>query len=238
MHNNIIEPLKWDSEFFGYRVARIYLDQNGFDHLDNLFKQLVLEKFRVTYFFVPPQEKRIIKHIIKKGSILVDQKTKFSKTTEKHDKFSNNITEFQNEMINEKLIQLVLKAGVYSRFCTDVNFTNKEYERLYIEWLEKSIKKKIAFKTFLANKGSDIVGITTLGEKEHYAYIGLVAVDENSRGHGIGYDLIQSADNEAFEIGLTKIKVVTQLKNKNACRLYEKCNFQIEDITNIYHYWH
>ena len=37
--------------------------------------------------------------------------------------------------------------------------------------------------------------------------------------------------------GYKEIKVVTQLQNKSGCRLYEKCNFQIESITNIYHFW-
>jgi dTDP-4-amino-4,6-dideoxy-D-galactose acyltransferase len=237
MQNNIIKTLKWDSEFFGYPVAKIYLDQNGIDDLDCIFKQLESERFRVTYFFVPPEEKEIINHILRKGSVLVDQKTTFSKTTEKHNNFSNNIVEFQEEEINEKLVQVVLEAGIYSRFRTDGNFKNNEYERLYIEWFANSVKKKIAIKTFLAKKGSEVIGITTLGKKEHHADIGLVAVCENFRGQGIGYDLTHSADNAAFEMGLNEIKVVTQLKNKSACHLYEKCNFQIENITNIYHFW-
>lgn len=237
MQFNNIEPLKWDTEFFGYPVAKISLNKNGSGNLDFLFRQLESDNYRVTYFFVPPEEKGIISRILNKGGILVDQKTTFTKTSEKHNKFSDNIIEFQGEEINEKLIQLVLESGIYSRFRTDVNFKNKEYERLYIEWLDKSVKKKIAFKIFLAIKESDIIGITTVGVKENQADIGLVAVCESSRGQGIGYNLIQSADNAAFELGLKEIKVVTQLQNKRACHLYEKCNFQIENVTNIYHYW-
>jgi len=234
---NTIEALEWDSQFFGYPVARIFLDHEGCEKLDNIFQQLKTGKFRVTYFFVPPDEDLIINRVTKEGSKLVDQKTIFSKTAEKHDKFSNDISEFQEEEINEKLIELVLQAGSYSRFRLDVNFKKKEFERLYIEWLSKSVKKKIAFKTLLAKKGSDIIGIATLGEKEHYAEIGLVAVCENFRGQKIGYDLIRAADTAAFEMGLNEIRVVTQQKNEGACRLYEKCHFQIEEITNIYHYW-
>ena len=92
-------------------------------------------------------------------------------------------------------------------------------------------------KTFVAKNRSDIIGITTLGKKSEFADIGLVAVDKNFRGQGIASDLIHSADTAAYHLGYKEIKVVTQLKNKGACRLYEKCNFQIENITNVYHYW-
>jgi len=234
---NAVERLEWDSQFFGYPVARIVFDHQGCDNLDDLFKQLISEKPRVTYFFVPASEKKLNKLIAKKKCILVDQKTMFHKTTEKHAQFYNNIIEFQGTEISDKLINLGLQAGLFSRFHIDVNFYNKEYESLYIEWLTKSLNKTLATKTFITRKDRDIVGFTTLGERSGYADIGLVAVDENFRGQGMAYDLIRFADNASFDLGYSEIKVVTQLQNKAACKLYEKCNFQIENITNIYHYW-
>lgn len=237
MQKNRIEPLAWDSQFFGYPIARIAIDQIGSEKLDHLFKQLASENFRLTYFFVPPVEKEINRCIIKKGGVLVDQKAVFLKPTEKHCEFSNHISEFQGAEINERLIKLALQAGLFSRFRIDKNFTNKEYERLYIEWITKSVNKEISFKTLVALKGSDIIGITTLDNEKKHAHIGLVAVDEMCRGQGIGRDLILNADTIAFAMGFKEIKVVTQLQNKGACKLYEKCDFHIASITNIYHYW-
>jgi len=238
MKKNTIEPLAWDSNFFGYPIARIDLDQNGGEELDRLFKQLVFAEIRLAYFFVPPVEKKMNEYIIKKGGVLVDEKTVFLKQTEKHTGFSNQINESRNVEINERLIKLSLQAGTYSRFRTDKNFVKNEYERLYIEWITRSVNKEISFKTLEAIKGSEIVGITTLDDKKNYAHIGLVAVDEKYRGQGIGHDLIRSADTIAFTMGFKEIDVVTQLQNKGACRLYEKCNFRIDRITNVYHYWH
>lgn len=233
---NIIEKLEWDSQFFGYPVARVIFDKNGSDNLTDLFTRLISEKIRLTYFFVPIADTKLNNLIFEKGSKLVDQKTTFSKKTEGH-KNSNNIGEFQGTEINERLIELGLQAGLFSRFHSDLNFTNQEYKRLYIEWLTKSLNKTLALKTFIANNNSEIVGLTTLGERSGYADIGLVAVDENFRGQGVALDLIHFADNAAYDLGYNEIKVVTQLQNKGACRLYEKCNFQIENITKIYHYW-
>jgi dTDP-4-amino-4,6-dideoxy-D-galactose acyltransferase len=237
MSIDVIERLEWDSQFFGYPVARIVFDQQGCDNLDDLFRQLISEKIRLTYFYVPVSETKLNGDITKKGGNLVDQKTLYSKMTGKHNNFSDYIFEFQGTQINERLKELVLQAGLFSRFHSDKNFINKEYEKLYTEWLAKSLNKILALKTVIAKKDSDIVGLTTVGERSGHADIGLVAVDENFRGQGIGYDLIHFADNAAFDLGYNEIKVVTQLQNKGACRLYEKCNFHIENITNIYHYW-
>jgi len=237
MQNNTIEPLAWDSQFFGYPVARIALDQNGGKELAQLFERLLDEKFRLTYLFVPLSEKEANESIIQKGAILVDQKTVFLKPTEKHSGYSNHISELQGVEITEKLIELTLQAGLFSRFHLDKNFVKQEYERLYIEWITRSVKKELSFKTLLALRDSDIIGITTMDDEKDHVHIGLVAVDDKYRGQGVGYDLIRTADSIAFAMGFKEIKVVTQLHNKGACRLYEKCGFHMASTTNVYHFW-
>jgi|ERR1035437_1875 dTDP-4-amino-4,6-dideoxy-D-galactose acyltransferase len=237
MSANAIEHLGWDSQFFGYPVARIVFDDKGCENLIDLFRQIISEKIRLTYFFVPAAETNLNNLISDKGLTLIDQKTTYSKKTEKHIRYSNNISEFQETVISGRLTELGLQAGLFSRFRLDLNFTNKEYEKLYVEWLTKSLNKTLALKTFIAKDGSDIIGITTLGKKAEFADIGLVAVEKKFRGQGIAYDLINSADNAAFDLGFNEIKVVTQLSNIGACRLYESCNFKIESVINVYHYW-
>ena len=237
MQINSIVPLEWDSKFFGYPVAKIAFNKEGADDMENAFKQINSENIRLTYIYADPDDIEINRQIVKKGCLFVDQKVVFTKTTEKHNTFSNEIIEFQEKEINEELLSLALTSGKYSRFRMDKYFTNHEFERLYTEWLSNSIKKTIAFKTLVAVKEFKLIGITTLGAKSNYADIGLVAVNKDHRGHRIGYDLIQTADSIAFDMGFEEIKVVTQFANKEACNLYNKCKFQIESVTNIYHYW-
>jgi len=234
---NIVEPLEWDSQFFNYPVAQIVVNHQGFGLLNVLFRELALKKIHLTYIFVPASEEELNKEISNRGCLLVDQKTVFSKRTQKHSKFSNRIIDYQGTEINESLIKVVLQAGEFSRFRTDTSFSNNEYKRLYVEWVKKSVSGELSKKVFVAVINSEIAGITTLGEKDGNAAIGLVAVDKNLRGKGIGYDLIHKADNFAFNLKHNEIKVVTQLHNKAACKLYKKCNFSIESITNVYHFW-
>lgn len=237
MKSDILEILEWDSRFFGYRVGRILLDPGEEQILNTLRIRVEEEKIKLLYIFVPPSLQGLNEQLVELGGFLVDQKVVYVKATELHTDFSNTVIEYQGDTVNEQLKELVLSAGTYSRFRLDPNFRNDEYAKLYHEWLLKSINKSIAFTTLVALKGTDIIGITTLGGASSHADIGLVAVHDNYKGQGIGYDLMRTADRIAFEKGFKELRVVTQMKNTGACRLYEKCNFHVDAITNVYHYW-
>lgn len=237
MSVNEIEHLTWDSKFFGYKIAKVTIDHFDRELLDQLFRQLSNEKYCLIYFFIPPSEKKVNDYIKKRGGNLLDQKVVYIKNTEKQSNFIHEIVEFKKVEITENLKELILQAGEFSRFNIDKKFVNNEYEKLYLEWLKKSLDNTIAFKNLIVIKNNEIGGIITLGVKESNADIGLVAVDKKYRGQSIAYDLIRYADTEAFARGFSKIQVVTQLQNEKACHLYEKCDFRIESITNIYHFW-
>jgi dTDP-4-amino-4,6-dideoxy-D-galactose acyltransferase len=237
MKSGVLEILEWDSRFFGYRVGRLLIDRGGEQIPETLRFRVEKEKIKLLYIFVNPSLLEINNQLEELGGVLVDQKVVYVKATELHTEFSNKVIEYQSDTVNEQLKELVLSAGTYSRFRLDPNFRNDEYAKLYHEWLLKSINKSIAFTTLVALKGTDIIGITTLGGDSSHADIGLVAVHDNYKGQGIGYDLMRTADSIAFEKGFRELRVVTQMKNTGACKLYEKCNFHVDAITNVYHYW-
>jgi len=234
---NVITPLSWDTRFFGYPIAKIVLDSKASGMLERLFKQLRDEKFMLAYVFANPDAKPINDAIMRLGGVLIDQKVIFEKMTEAQAPVHHAVHEYRGTKVTDNLLRLVLQAGGHSRFRLDHHFTHNEYERLYAEWLRKSLSKAIALKTFVIKSGSQIAGLTTLGKKAGKAYIGLVAVDEQSRGLGLGSDLVHHADCVAQRLGFPRIQVVTQLHNDGACRLYKKCGFQIANVTNVYHYW-
>lgn len=236
MAENTIESLAWDTGFFGYPTAKIKFATDSIN-IDNVLYEILSRKIKLTYFFVPPEATDLNTEIVNKGGLLVDQKTIFSKVPEQHFDFKNPISEYAQSAFDEKLLQLAFIAGTYSRFQLDNNFTNQEFERLYSEWLKKSVEKQIAFKTLVAIKDSEIVGIITLKKEDSSINIGLLSVHTKYQGHGIGLDLIQNADACAFNLGYKEIIVATQLQNHGACKLYSKSGFQIKNVTNVYHYW-
>lgn len=60
-----------------------------------------------------------------------------------------------------------------------------------------------------------------------YAYIDDIAVEPDYRGRGVGYALIQRAIEWAKFKELPGIMLETQDNNVAACRLYERCGFEL-----------
>jgi dTDP-4-amino-4,6-dideoxy-D-galactose acyltransferase len=233
----VIEILEWDSVFFGYPVGKVEILDENISEIKNIITQIIKGNIRICYLFVSPDNTKANNLIIKMGGTLFDQKTTMSKETEKHTIFSNDIIEKTDQNLDEKIKLLALSAGSFSRFKLDNHFKNNEFERLYCEWISKSLKKEIAIKTFIAKENSNSLGLITLGKIDTTAKIGLIAVDDHFKGRRIGSDLVRKADTESFMLGFKSIEVVTQLQNTAAINLYKKCNFEIDKITNVYHLW-
>lgn len=81
------------------------------------------------------------------------------------------------------------------------------------------------------------VAMLTLKEKSEAMQIGLISTSIESQGKGYGKQLINRTKQTAFELGLKYIEVPTQYDNKQACRFYEACGFDVKSISNIYHFW-
>lgn len=237
MHSNKLTQLDWDSQFFGYPVARIVFDHNGIRLAEEAFREIRGSNYRLVYLYAPSDDDELNRAITGKGGRLFDNKVLFVKQPEPHSQFINHIREYGCEKPDDKLIELSLEAGLFSRFRLDCNFVNGEFERLYTRWITDSVSGLIAFKVIVAVSGNDVIGVTTIGQKNGCADIGLVAVDGNHTGKGIGYDMIRFADDVAYAMKYDRITVITQIQNTAACRLYKKCNFVPENVTNVYHYW-
>ena len=83
----------------------------------------------------------------------------------------------------------------------------------------------------------DLLGLITLGAKGDRADIGLLAVAGHTRNKGIGRALVANADHQFAERGYALAQVVTQRSNLGACKLYEACGYQIENVENVFHFW-
>ncbi|WP_340696529.1 GNAT family N-acetyltransferase [Flavobacterium gyeonganense] len=109
---------------------------------------------------------------------------------------------------------------------------------MYIRWIENSLTDKSKFDVLVAVIDDLIEGFITLIKKsETVVEISLLAVSQESRGKGIGKQLIVESISRSKEAGLDEIRVTTQLDNIPAMSLYKSANFKIIESINIYHLW-
>lgn len=228
---NHINKLEWDTNFFGYDIGKLVVKED----IDIEKFKMEASPYKLVYVF---SEKMLHYPDID----LVDKKVVFSKqVSPKNSKENfNHRIELLNPNIHDpsQLVELALQSGVYSRFKLDTNFKDQEYIKLYSEWINKCMDRKSEFDILVALKGNNITGFTTLSKvSEELADIGLVAVDQNLRGEGIGTELLSKTILRASQKGFKNIQVVTQMNNLPAVKLYEKLKFDIQEITFVFHYW-
>jgi len=231
--------LEWDSRFFGYKITAIRTQNLELNELNKIIRELGEQGYKLAYCFAGPDD-IISNYSLQSASGLpVDEKITFFIRINEADNFTASpfIKSYNLGYTSEKLKSLALQSGIYSRFKTDPNFQNAEYDKLYMEWIEKSVKREIADEVLVYSENEDEKGLITLGFKENSGSIGLLAVDEKERGKSIGRKLVQSALLYFREKKVNIVEVVTQSKNKGACEFYKSMGFEVKSIVNIYHLW-
>jgi dTDP-4-amino-4,6-dideoxy-D-galactose acyltransferase len=236
----MIELLDYDTRLFGYKVGKIY--GNKLKDESDLLKNIELAKlqsFRLIYLFLnedsidflPILEKLEIKFFIDKKILLL------KKLNPKTVRDIEEVKIYSENKPNSELISLALKSGLYSRFRLDPNFSNNEFVRLYIDWITKSVSREISDYILIYTVDRKICGFLSLKILDDFSKIGLISVDENFRGKGIGKKLIGKAEYISLSCGREKVFVSTQERNREAVNFYKGLGFEISETEIIVHIW-
>ena len=239
MMTNLLEILEWDSTFFGYQVGKIIASSITVEELAALTLEAKKKSIRLIYLFADPADTISVDTANSSNTKLVDQKITF------HIKIDNaavtaiddHIEEFEPGYPSKQLINLSIQSGLYSRYKVDPGFKNNEFEKLYLAWIENSANKKIADHIFVYKNEGKELGFVTLKARNNTGQIGLIAVDESSRGRSIGKKLIAAVISLLRQKKITDLDVATQIDNEDACNFYKKAGFKGVKTENIYHIW-
>ncbi|MES2864781.1 MAG: GNAT family N-acetyltransferase [Bacteroidota bacterium] len=220
-----MRKLDWDSSFFKLEVGEIEnnddLKNYNYSNFDLLYvkksEEVLIPGFRLNY-----EENKVLfeKEII---------------TTKEE---SNSVKQYSKIKYNvEEIYDLAYESGKYSRFLRDSLFGESNFKKLYKTWVDNSISKQFADDIFLYFIEDKLVGFVTYKKHSTYGQIGLIAVSKNFQGKGIGRQLIVEVENSLFRTGIKKLRIPTQLENKEACFFYKKIGYKIIESTPIKHYW-
>lgn len=235
--------LEWDTSFFGFPVARICDSHLTAHQLAETLNQLAEQRISLVYW---SSNSKLDDEVARSLSgILVDRKITYVTDLRQFDPATQPgiglVAPFTSEGCSiedlRKLELLAIQSAEFSRFAKDPRISKARVDALYTLWMKRSIYKQIASEVLVAHNSNHIVAVVTLGEKEGRGDIGLLAVDSEVRGRKFGECLVRAAQSwfvsQGYEIG----QVVTQLENRPACRLYEKCGYSIEKLQYFYHFW-
>lgn len=234
-----IKSLEWDSQHFGYQIGCITLTNDTPEDLLLAILDSERSSFRLIYLFLPEQ-KTLSSIICKKLSIaFVDQKMVFGKELIPNRYTTSHYEQIEAVMHQEhpKFIELAIASGEYSRFRLDTHFSKNEFKSLYQKWIKNSLNGQIADNCFVYFEQQHPTGLVTIKKEKDYGTIGIIAVDSDFRGKGVGHKLLYASEKYTHENGLREVTVATQQRNTGACHFYCQNGYLLKEITNIYHFW-
>lgn len=218
--------LEWDSAFFKKNIGVLSKNENCIVENINNFDLLYVIDIEVEHIpnFTCSYE----------GTQVVLSKTHFEEPVSNHQISSmNSSTNFSFD----KIYELALLSGTWSRFKKDKKFTTEEFQLLYKKWVQNSLNKKIADDVLIYHEQDEILGFITYKIENSKAVIGLLAVSPTCKRTGIGTTLLNAFEAKALQLNLNSLEVKTQLLNKTAINFYQKAGYSISKKINIKHFW-
>jgi dTDP-4-amino-4,6-dideoxy-D-galactose acyltransferase len=229
--------LEWDSAFFDFPIAFAVCDKVTLKDIDEIQKELSAFEKALCYLI----SKEPASSGLHPNLYPMPAKVTYSKQlgiSDKRDTIHPQIFLLGNQFeVGEELLQLAYLSSQNSRFKVDSNFSTKDFQRLYKEWLQKSLDREIADEFYVYRKDNQFFGFLTLKFKVGISEIGLISVNQAYHGEGIGTKLIQAAISSSARNNCEKIIVSTQDINLQACAFYEKNNFSLEERAYFSHLW-
>jgi ribosomal protein S18 acetylase RimI-like enzyme len=242
----------WDSDCFGFDVADVIEHELDGRPLRGVLAAARADGYRLVY--LAAQSGVVVDQGLLEefGGLLVDEKVTFARSLDHDSSLAGehalvvpgkgvtvvSVAPYGEPCARPELIELATLAGEYSRFKTDPSFPPELFQKLYGAWIERSVLGEIADVVLVASAGqAGLAGMVTASVAGSQGSIGLLAVASGMRGRGIGRALMSGAHRWMRQLDATQSRVVSQMANEPASRLYRRMGYGIASVKQVYHFW-
>jgi dTDP-4-amino-4,6-dideoxy-D-galactose acyltransferase len=122
-----------------------------------------------------------------------------------------------------------------SRFYADPNFADERAAEMYALWVRRGMDDDDRLVLTTQDRGGFIV--CHCDSDRRIGTIELIAVDEQTRGRGVGSQLLEKAESAFSKAGMTRTRVVTQARNISAQRFYQRWGYRTASVSLWLHRW-
>jgi dTDP-4-amino-4,6-dideoxy-D-galactose acyltransferase len=243
----ITEPcqfLRWDSDFFGFRIARVYDRHLRATDLETIFAWCDSKSVDCLYFLADSDDASTIRLVEEYGFHLVEIRITYEgrlKNWHPETRPKANelliIRDVQPEEIG--ILQEIAKNSYKdSRWYFDPRFNEKICQAYFQTWIKNSAEGNADF-VLVAELEGELLGYIS-GNRDRHKPTGtfeLTAVKEVSRGLGIGHELFASGLDWYLREGVDRIFVNTQGRNIPTQRMIQRHGFISMSVQLYYHKW-
>lgn len=230
--------LDWDSEVFGFPVAKIIPEKLDTEKLGGILSDLKKSNVSLAYWafdkgYANSQIAAESMHGFLTG-IKIIYVADLAVISPAFISPAIHLKKYTGNGTNTDLINMTLQGAISSRFHIDPKITRKQYEYIHKIWIDNSIKNNTIF---VVEEDDRFIGFVSLNEKNKRGNIDFIVVERSLCGRGFGRTLMQNAHRWFISRGFKTVQAVTQKENMTACRMYEKFGYQIEKEEYFYHFW-
>ena len=230
--------LEWDSNFFERRVARLNRRR-----LDNRIVTETLawcksNRIDCLYFLADSDHPESPPLATANNFELTDIRLTLERKLEdeKEANASPQGIRFAREEDLPALRAIARTGHRDTRFYFDANFEPAKCDLLYETWIENSLRG-FAQAVLVGEVDGKAAAYLTCHLKGQESQIGLVGVAEAHRGKGMGGKLLERFRLWSLEQGSSRATVVTQGRNLQAQRLYQRNRYVTRSLQLWYHRW-
>jgi dTDP-4-amino-4,6-dideoxy-D-galactose acyltransferase len=231
------DVLDWDSDLFGFPVARLRSHVLIPQTYGNALKTLKDAGIRLAYAVTPWDDREARAVIEQAGGSMVDRRVRYRKGVSGTVAFPSLVVVWPGQNCTPELESLALESGNQSRFRMDPKIPPDVFPKLYLTWIRRSVLGEIADTVLVSMRAGRVTGMVSLNLNGTRAEVGLMAVDQAHRGAGIGLRLMEAAEAWAHAHGAETLDVVTQGANTGACTLYKASGCLVAEEEAVYHVW-
>lgn len=210
-----LEPLEWESEFFGVSTAKLHADPAA-----PALTEAELAAYARVQAKVNANDILLLEDLQTQGFRLVEGEIDLCITIDGASSASGDAQRATAEDITQ-IRTLAGEAFRLSRFRAPW-YQQQDSERFYALWAEKAVLGTFDHLALLVKDSSgQIQGFVTLRQTASgEGRIGLLAVLSAWQGHGIGKQLMAMAKQWCAANGVSRLHVATQTGNLAALNLY------------------
>ncbi len=232
--------LPWDSNFWGFPIARLNTETLHPNLLQEATGWCTKNQIKCLYYQCDGHDPETLQLASDAGFKFVDMRVDLEITLSE-----NRVLKSKSKQVRSCTAEdcpTVQEIAKYShtdtRFFKDGNFDRDRASELYSRWIEKDFRENLVLISINGHEAQGVSGyVTCLVEPSGNGRIGLIGISEPYRGKGIGRELLNSALDWFFKQDVRHVKVATQGTNITALRLYERAGFTTSDVKIWYHKW-
>lgn len=229
---------QFDSEIFGHRVAKLYIDDQ---YQEQLLEKKITDLNAHIWFAFTKAVPGCITFLERRNFTLIGIRSLYTcdRTNIKlPQKLNSSVRVVRLDALKPPVLKsfdsLVTTIAKTSRYFKDPRIPTHKALEVYQQWFKNSLFEGYADMIFVAYDKDTPIGWLSLKIKGEVAIIDLIGILEDYQRRGVGKKLM----SEAFKQAGNRVKsfeVTTEGENIGAIRFYSQLGFMLESVELVYH---